>query len=311
MLNQYENEANPSAHVCSTGPEIWHQTEGKVTHFVAGLGTCGTITGGGRYLKGKDSSVKVIGVYPEEGHDIPGVRSLKQLSQTKLFMPDEYDGLVCVSNDEAFEMCLRLNREESLIAGPSSAMALVGALKVIEDQPDAVVVVIFPDNAFRYVSTIQKHFPEFRALGGPATPPQASSKETLFESLVENSRNPHNTIEIDTLAEDMDAGKLPFLLDVRGEEAYVAQHIAGAVNIPIAEISGRLAELPAGLDSPIVTACFRGNMSITGMLLLQSHGYRNVRSLNGGTIGWADQGLPTEAAESSDSGESACELPDG
>ena len=78
MLNQYENEANPGAHLNSTGPEIWHQTEGKITHFVAGLGTCGTITGNGRFLKAKNPNIKVIGVYPEEGHDIPGVRSLKQ-----------------------------------------------------------------------------------------------------------------------------------------------------------------------------------------------------------------------------------------
>ena len=162
MLNQYENMANPGAHLNSTGPEIWHQTDGGITHFVAGLGTCGTITGNGRFLKGKNPDIKVIGVYPEEGHDIPGVRSLKQLGQTKLFLPDEYDGLVSVSNDEAFAMCLRLNREESLIAGPSSGMALAGALKVIEDNPDAVVVVIFPDNAFKYASSFERHFPQFK-----------------------------------------------------------------------------------------------------------------------------------------------------
>ncbi len=153
MPNQYENEANLEAHVRTTGPEIWRQTEGKVTHFVAGLGTCGTITGNGRFLKGKNAGVQVIGVHPEEGHDIPGVRSLKQLQLTKLFVPQEYDAVVEVSDREAFDMCLRLNREESMIAGPSSAMALVGALKVIEDQPDAVVVTIFPDNSFKYAST--------------------------------------------------------------------------------------------------------------------------------------------------------------
>ena len=80
MPNQYENEANLEAHVRTTGPEIWRQTEGKVTHFVAGLGTCGTITGNGRFLKSKDRGIQVIGVHPEEGHDIPGVRSLKSSS---------------------------------------------------------------------------------------------------------------------------------------------------------------------------------------------------------------------------------------
>ena len=150
MPNQYENEANIEAHVRTTGPEIWRQTEGKVTHFVAGLGTCGTITGNGRFLKSKNPEIQVIGVHPDEGHDIPGVRSLRQLELTKLFLPEEYDQIVQVSDAEAFDMCMRLNREESLIAGPSSAMALVGALKVVEDQSDAVVVVIFPDNAFKY-----------------------------------------------------------------------------------------------------------------------------------------------------------------
>ena len=98
MLNQYANEANPEAHYKTTGPEIWRQTDGKVTHFVCGLGTCGTITGTGRFLKEQDDSVKVLGVHPQEGHDIPGVRSIRQLQQTKLFFPDEYDGLIEVTN---------------------------------------------------------------------------------------------------------------------------------------------------------------------------------------------------------------------
>ena len=87
-----QNDANPDAHFRTTGPEIWRQTEGTVTHFVAGLGTCGTITGTGRFLKEKNPAVKVLGVYPEDGHDIPGVRSKRQLAQTKLYFPNEYDG---------------------------------------------------------------------------------------------------------------------------------------------------------------------------------------------------------------------------
>ena len=86
---------------------------------------------------------KKFGVHPEEGHDIPGVRSLRQLHQTELFRPDEYDELVEVANQEAFELCLRLNREEAIIAGPSSAMALAGAFKLVPDEPGLVVVVLF------------------------------------------------------------------------------------------------------------------------------------------------------------------------
>ncbi len=177
MLNQYENEANVEAHIQTTGPEIWRQTEGKITHFVASLGTCGTISGNGSFLKGKNRDIQVIGVHPQEGHDIPGVRSMRQLEHTKLFRPDEYDTLVEVKNREAYDMCLRLTREESLIAGPSSALALVGALKVIEDQPDAVVVVIFPDNVFKYASSFERHFPHVRAAPPPPTRPGRAQSE--------------------------------------------------------------------------------------------------------------------------------------
>ncbi len=294
MPNQYENEANVEAHIRTTGPEIWRQTEGKVTHFVAGLGTCGTITGNGRFLKAKNPGVQVIGVHPEEGHDIPGVRSLKQLELTKLFVPQEYDAVVEVSDREAFDMCLRLNREESMIAGPSSAMALVGALQVIEDQPDAVVVIIFPDSSFKYASTFERHFPEVRAGrpdGDPAGGP--SPKEQLFSTLVENSRNPHNTCEVEDLRAALESDEPPLLLDVRSPELHAQQHVTGARNIPLAELGARLGELPEQREHPIVTVCSVGKLSISGMLVLQSLGYRNVRSLNGGTTAWAEQGLST------------------
>ncbi len=293
MPNQYENEANLEAHVLTTGPEIWRQTEGKVTHFVAGLGTCGTITGTGRFLKSKDARIQVIGVHPEEGHDIPGVRSLRQLELTKLFVPEEYDEVVEVSDAEAFDMCLRLNREESLIAGPSSAMALVGALKVIEDHPDAVVVLIFPDNSFKYASTFERHFPELRVSRPGGDPGQPSDKELLFTALVDNSRNPHNTLEVDELRTALESDESPLLLDVRAPDVHARQHVTGARNIPVAELGDRLEELPEEREHPIVTVCTVGNLSIRGMLVLQSLGYSNVRSLNGGTVAWAEQGLPT------------------
>ncbi len=296
MPNQYENEANLEAHVLTTGPEIWRQTEGKITHFVAGLGTCGTITGNGRFLKGKNTGVQVIGVYPEQGHDIPGVRSLKQLEFTKLFVPQEYDAIVEVSDREAFDMCLRLNREESMIAGPSSAMALVGALKVIEDQPDAVVVIIFPDSSFKYASTFERHFPGVRA-GRPdgAQTGEPSPKEQLFSTLVENSRNPHNTYDVDDLRAALESDAPPLLLDVRAADVHARQHVTGAHNSPLAELGARRSELPEQLEHPIVTVCSVGNLSISGMLVLQSLGYRNVRSLDGGTVAWADKGLSTNA----------------
>jgi rhodanese-related sulfurtransferase len=294
MPNQYENEANLEAHIRTTGPEIWRQTEGKITHFVAGLGTCGTITGNCRYLKSKNPDVKVIGVHPSEGHDIPGVRSIKQLGLTKLFLPNEYDALIEVSDEEAFDMCLRLNREESIIAGPSSAMALVGAIKLVEDDPDAVVVIIFPDNAFKYASTFERHFPEVRsAFPTESASGEPSKNDKLFTTLIENSRNTHNTCETEDLRSRLEGAAPPFVIDVRMEELYAGKHVTGAHNIPVEELADREKELPEDRDHPIVTVCTRGNLSLQGLLVLQSLGYRNVRSMNGGTVAWAEQGLPT------------------
>src|SRR6185436_19075439 len=114
--------------------------------------------------------VQVIGVHPKEGHDIPGVRSLVQLQQTELFSPAEYDAMVEVSNEEAYALCLRLVREEGIIAGPSSGMALAGALRKVPDAPGNLLVVIFPDNIFKYASSVMRHFPALF----PAAPPAAS-----------------------------------------------------------------------------------------------------------------------------------------
>jgi cysteine synthase/rhodanese-related sulfurtransferase len=297
MLNQYDNEANPEAHYRTTGPEIWRQTEGQVTHLVAALGTCGTITGTGRFLKEKNPKVQVIAVHPNEGHDIPGVRSIRQLKQTRFFSPQEYDRVVEVNDKEAYEMCLRLNREESVVAGPSSGMALAGALKVIEDQPGALVVVIFPDNVFKYASSLLRHFPEMYAgiKGGPTAAP-APEESPLLDKLVENSRNSYDTISIDEVVEQLTGAQKPVLVDVRQASVYEKAHVEGALNISLETLTASGAAtpgLPAERNTPIVTVCNRGNMSLTGMLIFKSLGYKNVRSMNGGTMGWMDKGLPT------------------
>jgi cysteine synthase len=194
LLDQYSNEANPDAHFRTTGPEIWRQTEGRITHFVAGLGTCGTITGSGRFLKSRNAGVKVLGVYPEDGHDIPGVRSKRQLGQTKLYFPKEYDGEAEVADREAYDLCLRLNREESIMAGPSSGMALAGAVKLVPDEPGVIAVVMFPDNIFKYASSVCRHFPQLCPPSAPAPDGSAPVAETtgpsrndqLMDEMMEN-----------------------------------------------------------------------------------------------------------------------------
>ena len=291
MLNQYANEANPEAHYKTTGPEIWRQTAGSVTHFVSGLGTCGTITGTGRFLKEQNDGVKVLGVHPKEGHDIPGVRSIRQLQQTKLFFPDEYDGLVEVANQEAFDLCLRLNREESIVAGPSSAMALSGAFKLVPDEPGNIVVVIFCDSAFKYASSVVKHLPGL--LTEQAS--KSATRNPLLDTMVENVRGtPGLTIDVDGAHLQLQKDK-PFVLDVRPREQYDEAHIPGAVSVPLSELGSDNSVLPSDLDAPILSVCQRGNASLSGLLFLKSLGYRNVRSISGGTLAWREKGFETDS----------------
>lgn len=289
MLNQYRNQANPAAHYKTTGPEIWRQTGGRITHFAAGLGTCGTITGTGRFLKEQKESVKVHGIHPVEGHDIPGVRSLKQLEQTELFAPDEYDEMVAIDNQTAYELCLRLNREESIIAGPSSAMALAGAFALVPDEPGNVLVVIFPDNIFKYASSVVKHLPQVRS-----TAPVGSAKERRLNTWVENVRA---TPGLRITNEDgfrLWESKAATFIDVRGFDTYRKGHVPDALPVPLADFDSYATLLPDDKDTPIVTVCNVGNLSLSGVLQFTSLGYTNVRSLDGGVTEWREAGRPVE-----------------
>ena len=290
MLDQYGNEANPEAHYRTTGPEIWRQTAGEVTHFVAGLGTCGTITGTGRFLKEHNAAVQVIGVHPAEGHDIPGVRSIRQLSQTRFFDPESYDGLVEIDNATAYELCVRLNREESIPAGPSSALALAGAFRTVRDEPGAKVVVIFPDSAHKYASSLKRHVSDVAANGSSEA---KSRRELLLDSMVENARaNPDLTIDVAGAREWIDDGA--FVLDVRDRDSFGAGHLPRAWNTPLLDLPDLTHELPASRDPPVLAVCQRGNLSLSGVLYLKSLGYVNARSVDGGTNAWIDAGHEVE-----------------
>lgn len=286
MLNQYGNEANPDAHYQTTGPEIWKQTGGAVTHFVAGLGTCGTITGAGKFLKEQNTGVSVIGVHPAEGHDIPGVRSLNRLAQTRFFDPDSYDGLVEIDNATAYELCARLNREESIPAGPSSALALAGAFLAVPDKPGHRVVVVFPDSVHKYVSSMKAHVP---GVGSGEAVDRKTPREELLDSMVENARaNPDLTIDIDGAERWMQDGA--FVLDVRTQESFLAGHVPGASNTPLLDLPDRRSELPDDRDTPVLAICQRGNLSLSAVLYLKSLGYTNAWSVDGGTNAWAESG---------------------
>jgi cysteine synthase/rhodanese-related sulfurtransferase len=278
QLNQYKNPANPDAHFRTTGPEVWRQTEGKITHFVASLGTCGTITGTGRFLKSKNPDVKVLGAYAAPDHDIPGVRSLKALKLTDFFLPKEYDGMVEIGNDEAYRLCKRLNQEESVIAGPSSGMALAGVLKMVPDEPGNLVVVMFPDNVFKYTASIKKHCPElFPAEPGQAPPPPAPTAADVAD----------HPEAVDLVK------KGALLLDVRTPGEFAQARIADAVNLPLQSIQAGASDgLPPDKGAPIVTICGVGKRSMAALQLLKQQGYANVKSIRGGMQAWMNEGRP-------------------
>ncbi|MFN0059843.1 MAG: PLP-dependent cysteine synthase family protein [Planctomycetota bacterium] len=160
MPNQYENPANIAAHVRTTGPEIWRQTTGRVTHVFVSLGTCGTVTGLGRFLRTKNPDIKLYAVQPTEGHDVPGLRNVRQLEATKLYDPSLITEIIEIDYELAYTRALDLCRTEGLFGGPSCGLILEGARRIAERDRVGYGVMIFPDNVFKYTSNMAKHLPE-------------------------------------------------------------------------------------------------------------------------------------------------------
>ena len=160
MPNQYENELNVRAHYETTGPEIWRQTDGRITHLFVSLGTCGTAMGAGRFLKERNPDVRLIAVQPSEGHDVPGLRNTSQLGVSKLFDRTLLDELLEVDYELAYTRALELARREGLFAGPSSGLVFEGAARIAAREPVGLGVLVFPDNVFKYVSSFTRHVPQ-------------------------------------------------------------------------------------------------------------------------------------------------------
>ena len=293
-LNQYANPANPDAHYRTTGPEIWRQTGGAVTHSVASLGTCGTITGTGRFLKERNPQVQVIGVHPTDGHDIPGVRSRRALAVTEFFTPDEYDAVLEVSDNDAYAQARRLHQVESIIAGPSAGLALAGALRAVPDEPGVVAVVIFADNAYKYLSSFRRHLPDLFPPEPSASPAPAPGNPFAqhLESAFRLAQADPDVIDAPTAASLQAAGVT--ILDVRNPDEVARVSIPGAVTLPLPQLSaGSLDGLPSDPAAPVVTVCAAGVRSLYALLLLKAQGYQNVKSVAGGVGAWGEAGLPT------------------
>jgi len=153
MLDQFANPDNPRAHEEGTGPEIWRDTGGRITHFVSSMGTTGTIMGCSRFFKEKNAAIQIIGCQPEEGSQIPGIRKWPPEYLPRIYDPARVDRLEYVSQAEAEEMARRLAREEGIFAGISSGGAMAVALRVARELTGAVVVTIVCDRGDRYLST--------------------------------------------------------------------------------------------------------------------------------------------------------------
>lgn len=153
MLDQFANTDNPLSHRRGTGPEIWRDTEGKVTHFVSAMGTTGTITGTSRFLKQQNPAIQVIGAQPAEGSQIPGIRKWSEAYQPRIYDGSVIDRLELVTQKEAEDMARRLAREEGIFGGVSSGGALVVTLGVARELNEAVLVFIVCDRGDRYLST--------------------------------------------------------------------------------------------------------------------------------------------------------------
>jgi cysteine synthase B len=153
VLDQFSNPDNPRAHYEGTGPEIWRDTAGAITHFVSSMGTTGTIMGTSRFLKEKNADIEIVGVQPEEGASIPGIRRWPEAYLPKIYSPENVDRIIDVSQQEAEETTRRLAREEGIFCGISSGGATAAALRLSQEVEHAVIVVIICDRGDRYLST--------------------------------------------------------------------------------------------------------------------------------------------------------------
>jgi cysteine synthase B len=153
VLDQFANADNPRIHYETTGPEIWKDTQGQVTHFVSAMGTTGTITGVARYLKEMNPAIRIIGAQPAEGSRIPGIRKWPQEYLPKIYDSANVDELVYVTQSNAEEMCRRLAREEGIFGGISAAGACWVAQEIARREQDATMVFVVCDRGDRYLST--------------------------------------------------------------------------------------------------------------------------------------------------------------
>lgn len=153
MPYQFDNPNNVLAHYETTGPEIWEQTDGEITHFITGMGTSGTLMGVGKFLREKNPKIQIIGIEPVEKHKIQGLKNMTEAINPKIYKPEDLSDKISVNTEEAQDKVRKLARIEGVFAGMSSGANLAGALKLIDNLNQGTVVTIFPDRGEKYLST--------------------------------------------------------------------------------------------------------------------------------------------------------------
>jgi S-sulfo-L-cysteine synthase (O-acetyl-L-serine-dependent) len=153
VIDQFANANNPAAHIVGTGPEIWRDTEGEVTHFVSAMGTTGTITGVSQYLKSQNPEIEIVGVQPDDDSQIPGIRKWPEEYLPKIFKPENVDRVLEMRQAEAEATTLKLAKQEGIFCGISSGGAVAAALRISQEVQNATIVTIICDRGDRYLST--------------------------------------------------------------------------------------------------------------------------------------------------------------
>jgi S-sulfo-L-cysteine synthase (O-acetyl-L-serine-dependent) len=201
MPNQYENAANVRAHARTTGPEIWRQTEGLVSHVFVSLGTCGTAVGLATFLRARSERVKVIAVQPSRGHRVPGIRNTSELEACRLYDASLIDEVIEVEHELAYSTALDLCRREGLFAGPSSGLIFEGARRVARREVVSCGVAIFCDSAFKYADLLARYArergPETDVRASNAGPDSGATREQGDESSsdAQDAEAPRETLE--------------------------------------------------------------------------------------------------------------------
>ncbi len=265
--NQYENELNVQAHYRSTGPEIWKQTRGRINYFFTGFGTCGTITGVGRYLKKQNPEIKIVGVEPSSSdHRLPGMKRITGLDEElipRILDSSVVDDTVEVTDENAYATAIELARREGIPVGPTTGAILYAALNYSKSNK-GLAVVISPDDAFKYASFYKDVL-------------EAESKRFQEEAyaFIDDNKNDQNFV----------------IIDVRTPEEYANGRIEKAINLDYYSETFRDELNQLDKSQTYLIYCKTGERSGITTDIMKDLGFGDAHDMPGGIIGWESRGI--------------------